>query len=74
MKIIAKFLDTKTGAIAKVYRDPEWNEYVVKYFNHNGVHMDASDYHTNDKQDALNTAGCEFQMDENNRYVCEVQV
>lgn len=74
MRVIAKFLDTKTGATSRVYRNAEWEEYVVRFYNHEGVHMDASDYHTSDKQDALNTAGCEFQYDENNRYVCELQM
>jgi hypothetical protein len=44
------------GKAAKVYRNVEWDEYIVRWFNHAGVHMDASDHHTPDKQDALSTA------------------
>lgn len=38
----------------KVYRDPEYNEYIVKHSN-GGVLQD-SEYFTSDKQDALDTA------------------
>lgn len=44
------------GNSTKVYRNAEWNEYVVRFYNHKGVHMDASDYHTDDKDDAIGTA------------------
>jgi hypothetical protein len=57
LRKIAEFRDTKTNAVAKVYRDAEWNEYRVKFYNSAGTYMDASDYHTNDKEDAMNTAG-----------------
>lgn len=40
---------------AKVYRDAEWNEYRVKFFT-NGFHQSRADYHTDDKQDAIDTA------------------
>lgn len=48
---------TKAGAVhgAKVYRDSEWNEYVVK-FSASGVTLLKADYHTSDKQDAIDTA------------------
>lgn len=59
LRKIAEFRDSKTNVVAKVYRDAEWDEYCVKFFDSNGRHMDASDYHTNDKEDALNTAGIE---------------
>lgn len=55
MRKIAEF-EWPNGNKTRVYRNVEWNEYVVKFYNHQGVHMDASDYHTNDKQDALDTA------------------
>lgn len=39
----------------KVYRDPEWKEWVNEYLI-NGVAQTGSDYATDDKQDALDTA------------------
>lgn len=59
MKKIAEFRDTKTDATAKVYRDAVRNEYCVRFFDASGRHMDASDYRTDDREDALNTAGIE---------------
>lgn len=44
------------GNFSKVYYDYEWGEYVVEFYNHKGVHMDASDYHTDSKEDAILTA------------------
>lgn len=43
------------GKHCTVHRDSEWNEYVVKHHT-NGVHSKKADYHTNDKDDAINTA------------------
>lgn len=44
------------GAFAyKVYRDREWDEYVVKFYV-NGQHQTDADYHTDDKNDAMSTA------------------
>lgn len=40
---------------ATVHRDAEWNEYRVKLHT-DGVHQKESDYHTDDKQDAHDTA------------------
>ena len=40
---------------ARVYRDSEYDEYVVK-FDHFGSYVEGADYHTDDKQDALDTA------------------
>lgn len=40
---------------ATVHRDAEWNEYRVKVHT-DGVHQKESDYHTDDKQDAHDTA------------------
>ena len=55
MRLIAEFTNAETGK-ASVYYDSEWQEYVVRWFNTHGVHLDASDYHTDDKEDALSTA------------------
>jgi hypothetical protein len=49
---IPKLMD---GAYAKVYSPNECGEYVAKYYNHRGVHMDASDYFSNDREDAIFT-------------------
>lgn len=45
---------TTGGVSAKVYRDPDWNEYRVRFFNKAGVCEGT--YHTDDRVDALNTA------------------
>jgi hypothetical protein len=42
-------------AVARVYRDSEWNEYRVRILR-NGHPLTALDYHTDDKADALDTA------------------
>lgn len=40
---------------AKVYKDTEWGEHRVKFY-HNGKHIARADYHTDDVQDAHDTA------------------
>lgn len=40
---------------AKVFYDTEFDEYVVKFYA-GGFHMDASDYLTDDEDDAVRTA------------------
>ena len=42
--------------IAKVYRDSEFNEYRVTFHLNEYHHLREADYHTDDKQDALDTA------------------
>lgn len=39
----------------KIYRDTVWNEYIVHFYL-NGEHQDEADYHTDDKEDAKDTA------------------
>lgn len=39
----------------KIFRDTVWNEYVVAFYL-NGEHQEKADYHTDDKQDAADTA------------------
>lgn len=41
--------------LAKVYRDSEWQEYRVKFYV-DGVYQVEADYHTEHKQDAIDTA------------------
>lgn len=55
MRLI-KTCTSKTGKTAKVYRNTDWDEYVVRFYNHLGTHMDASDYHTNTLAYTINTA------------------
>lgn len=50
---------------AKVYRDAEWQEYRVKFYI-NGVHLTEADYHTDTKEDAVNTAVYEVARSANN--------
>ena len=52
---VAEYTD-KGGSSSKVYYNSDLREYTVKWYNVRGVHMDASDYFTNDKEDALATA------------------
>lgn len=40
---------------AKVYRDTEWDEYLVEFHTKNGHNFEA-DYHTENKADAISTA------------------
>lgn len=46
---------TKGTKAAKVYRDSEWQEFRVKFFD-KCVHITDADYHTDDKADAVSTA------------------
>jgi hypothetical protein len=43
------------GAVAKVYRDAEWNEYRVRFY-FDGLLNEDADYFTSDKQDAIGSA------------------
>ena len=53
LRLVTKHTNGKT--IARVYKNPDWNEYHVKLY-HGGVHHEPSDYHTDDLEDALGTA------------------
>ena len=44
------------GHVAKVYKDRDWNEHRVKFYNPEGKHLTDSDYHTDDVEDAHGTA------------------
>ena len=55
-KLIQKRASASGARQARVYRDAEWDEYVVKFDERMGtawIHREAADYHTSDKQDAL---------------------
>lgn len=43
------------GVTVRVFRDAEWQEYLVRYY-WQGVLMPDCDYHTNDKADAIGKA------------------
>lgn len=44
-----------TDRSARVYRDTDWNEYRVKFYQE-GQHQAGADYHTDDQADAEDTA------------------
>ena len=44
------------GHVAKVYKDRDWGEHRVKFYDPEGKHYKDADYHTDDKQDAHDTA------------------
>lgn len=54
-------LNSSLGHSAKVYRDVEWNEYRVKFYDTNGNHFPDADYHCPDLDDALGTARGQLQ-------------
>jgi hypothetical protein len=55
-----KLVSTQTGGkkTAKVYKDSETGEFVVKFYV-DGKYQKDADYHTDDKQDAMDTAKAE---------------
>lgn len=60
-KVIAKNAAVKDGKQCefRVVRDSEWNEYIVKYYIDGKEQIEWS-YHTDDKQDAIDTANSWF--------------
>ncbi len=55
MKRLETIINTKTGREACVYKDSDWQEWRVKFYEH-GIHLLNVDYHTDDKADAMHTA------------------
>ena len=49
---IQEYTSLKTMREAKVYRDSEWNEYIVEHYRE-GIKQEGASYHTSDKQEAL---------------------
>ncbi|WP_338807255.1 hypothetical protein V8U11_11045 [Pseudomonas chlororaphis] len=47
--------DNGKGKVCKVYRDSEWGEYQVRLYIQGSLLKEAN-YHTDDKDDACNTA------------------
>jgi hypothetical protein len=50
------FLHSSLGHTAKVYHDSDWQEYRVKFYDTDGTHITAADYHTDSMDDASSTA------------------
>ena len=55
MRLIATIHKAAAEATAKIYKDTDWNEYRVKFYRA-GQHLTGADYHTDDKEDAHDTA------------------
>lgn len=54
-----RLISTHTGPkghVAKVYKDKDWGEHRVRFYSPEGKHFPDSDYHTDDKEDAHDTA------------------
>jgi hypothetical protein len=60
MRLISTIHKASAEATAKVYRDTEWQEYRVKFYR-GTIHQVNADYHTEDKQDAIDTAHGQLQ-------------
>ncbi len=60
IRLITRIMDSSDASInqcwAKVYFDTELNEYRVKFYRHAEYIGSTSDYYTNDKHDAIQTA------------------
>lgn len=46
------------GGLVRIYRHHEWDKYIVRSYDANGFSREVEDYHTDDKDDALDTASC----------------
>lgn len=55
MRLINTIHKASEELTVKTYRDTEWGEYRVKMYV-KGQHLQDADYHTDDKEDALDTA------------------
>lgn len=44
------------GHVAKVYKDQDWGEYRVKHYSPEGKHLEKADYHTDDRDEANDSA------------------
>jgi hypothetical protein len=55
LRLLQNYTNTK-GHRASVHRDSDFDEYRVKFHDEHGKHMPKADYHTDDKEDAHDTA------------------
>lgn len=60
MRLISTIHKAAAETTAKIYRDSDWQEYRVKFYRA-GQHLTNADYHTEDKQDAIDTAHGQLQ-------------
>lgn len=60
MRLIATIHKAAAEATAKVYKDTDWGEYRVQFYRA-GQHLIDADYHTDDKEDAHDTARAELE-------------
>ena len=65
---LVKTHEHPSGAKAKVYKDPDWNEHRVKFFDKDGKHLHKADYHTDDVEDAHGTAQAELKRMNESEY------
>ena len=68
-----RLLKTHTGPkghVAKVYKDKDWGEHRVKFFDPDGKHRSESDYHTDDLSDAHDTAQSQLNRYKKGGKVC----
>lgn len=57
MKKVAEFMNMAQVVTARIYRDMEWDEYLVKMYKHHGPgRVSVFNYHTADREDAFDTA------------------
>lgn len=57
---LIKTHEHESGESAKVYKDTEWGEHRVKFYDKEGKHLPDADYHTDDVEDAHGTAQAEL--------------
>ena len=55
MRLIST-INKSLGFKAKVYRNVEYNEFIVKFYDEDGNYLEHSNYYTDDKTDAIDTA------------------
>lgn len=55
MRLICTIHRAAADATAKIYRDTDWGEYRVRFYRA-GQHQTGADYHTDDLEDATDTA------------------
>jgi hypothetical protein len=53
---LVKTVKGPNGHTAKVYKDQDWGEYRVKHYDPDGKHVEKADYHTDDRQEATDSA------------------
>jgi hypothetical protein len=55
LRLVKTIKGSNPNKHAKVYKDKDWGEYRVKHYE-NGKHLEKADAHTDDKEDAMDTA------------------